>query len=936
MIFTVIFGLILTQAAFALFPRAEFAKPVNPVIRDCDRWDLLVVKFRENTGVRLRNGGFISRKNTDLSLLFQVLSEYPNTRYDRLFSRSETVYEEEKRTGELRTGRQLADLNLYYAFGPPDRQTAERLLIDLNKLDIVECAYPEPIPALPYVTTENRRLLPPSYVEYQDYLEASPIGVDVAAAWPEPGGKGENVQMIDVELAWRWTHIDLPEPFFQGGTPDPSVSYRNHGTAVLGIIAGIENEYGVTGIAPLTAVGGQAIDINAWPDNVGSYFDAASAALEPGDIWLIELHGPGPGGDYIAMEWWQANYDAIANSTALGRICVEAGGNGSANLDASIYEGKFDRTVRDSLAIMVGAGTPYDMIPEWFTNYGSRMDANGWGSGIYSTGYGDLYSSGGEDYYYTADFGGTSGASPMVVGVCCIAQSIYKELTGGNILDPLSLRTAITETGAPQPSPVTQYIGPRPNLAALLQHEIYDVEGVFMDYDIYPCNADINLLVRDPGASGSVTVLVHSTTEPAGETFVLNETDPGVFAAVAPLTDSASVPGDGYVSVSHGDTVTADYAPLSDTVSADIDCIAPVISAVTVSHVSDNSFTVTWTTDEPATSMVQYGETSPVVIVQDTSFQTEHAVTVEDLEGCTGYVFLVSSSDSAGNTAVDDNSGSYYPVTTWERILYLDEPMDTDPGWTYEQLWAWGQPTGQGGQYGNPDPDSGYTGNNVVGYNLNGDYPNNMSGTAWMTTDAFDCSGTSSVLLEFQCWLGVEQSIYDRAFLEVSNNNGGTWETIWENSTTLEGGEWELWAFDISDQAAGYSQVRIRWGMGPTDSAWQYCGWNIDDVQVFILQPCGEPTPTPTSTPVPTNTPTPTHTSPTPTPDCINNGDVNFDGVISAGDAQLAFQIALGQHTPTYEEECAADCNGNGVVSAGDAQQIFLAALGSGSCVDPL
>ena len=26
--------------------------------------------------------------------------------------------------------------------------------------------------------------------------------------------------------------------------------------------------------------------------------------------------------------------------------------------------------------------------------------------------------------------------------------------------------------------------------------------------------------------------------------------------------------------------------------------------------------------------------------------------------------------------------------------------MDTDPGWTYDALWAFGQPTGQGGQYG--------------------------------------------------------------------------------------------------------------------------------------------------------------------------------------------------------------------------------------------
>jgi subtilisin family serine protease len=76
--------------------------------------------------------------------------------------------------------------------------------------------------------------------------------------------------------------------------------------------------------------------------------------------------------------------------------------------------------------------------------------------------------------------------------------------------------------------------------------------------------------------------------------------------------------------------------------------------------------------------------------------------------------------------------------------------------------------------------------------------------------------------------------------------------------------------------------------------------------------------------------------TPTPTQPCINNGDVNFDGVVTAGDSQQAFYIALGMYTPTYEEECAADCNGDSLVTAGDSQKIFFTALGQDSCVDPL
>ncbi len=83
-------------------------------------------------------------------------------------------------------------------------------------------------------------------------------------------------------------------------------------------------------------------------------------------------------------------------------------------------------------------------------------------------------------------------------------------------------------------------------------------------------------------------------------------------------------------------------------------------------------------------------------------------------------------------------------------------------------------------------------------------------------------------------------------------------------------------------------------------------------------------------TALPTATPTPTNT-----PQCIHSGDVNFDGTLTAGDAQLAFNITMGTYTPSPEEACAADCNGDETVTAGDAQQIFGCAFG-GSCADPL
>ena len=948
-IFAIISG-VLAHASGTLVPRAEFSKPEHIEIRDVDRWDLLVVKFREGTGVRLRDDRFVSYANADLSSIEQLLKAYPETRLARLFSRPEADYELERRTGEARTGRQLADLNLYYAFGPSDRETAQKLVNDLNQLDIIECVYPEPIPELAFMPSESR-LMPPSYVEFQDYLGTSPVGVDAEAAWPLPGGRGQNVKMIDVELGWAWTHIDLPEPFFEGGNPSPSQSYRDHGTAVVGIIAGIDNEYGITGISPETAVGGQAISIGNYPDNVGMYFDQASAALEPGDVWLIELHAPGPDGKYIAMEWWQANYDAIANSTAQGRICVQAGGNGQADFDSPLYEGKFDRNVRDSLAIMVGAGTPYQMQPEWFTNYGSRMDANGWGSQIYTTGYGDLYNQGGEDYYFTYSFGGTSGASPMVVGVACIAQSIYKELTGGAVLDPLTLRTAITETGAPQPDPVTQYIGPRPNLADLIEHEIFEVEGIYMDRSQYTCDAQVELLVRDPNAQGTVTAVLSSATEPGGETVILDETEPGIFTALVSLTTDPPVPGDGQVSVTHGDLLTAEYSPLDSEATADVDCVAPIISDVDVSTITDLSFTVTWTTDKPANSMIHYGEGTPDQTVIRTTLVTEHNVVVDNLDEGTHYVFSVASEDTAGNIALDDNDGNFYGVTT----LYT----------------LWNQPASPSspGRFANQDfPDfsdyNTYIADDFVNtetwlitqifvpgelYN-NGTSLMNASSLHWMiyADDAGFPAGDPSGGGNPPFW-SLELTPSDIK-VDLTHGIGGLSDTTLTLETPVElpAGTWWLIFYPTMNFTPHGQYARISsdtenlevaklinpggaFGYGTGWQNWTVTGVTQHDVAFRIggaLPGAATPTPFPTHTPSPP--------TPTPTPDCIHHGDVNMDGVVTAEDAQIAFQIALNIYSPTYEEECAADCNGDGVVTAADAQQIFLTALGADTCFDEL
>jgi hypothetical protein len=190
-------------------------------------------------------------------------------------------------------------------------------------------------------------------------------------------------------------------------------------------------------------------------------------------------------------------------------------------------------------------------------------------------------------------------------------------------------------------------------------------------------------------------------------------------------------------------------------------------------------------------------------------------------------VNFINTTDGAGDTTREVRLTVGVPAVVYEWTL------DTDPGWTTTGLWAWGQPTGGGGQYGGPDPTGGYTGANVYGYNLNGDYENNLP-ERHLTSTAIDCSGLSGVTLKFQRWLGVEQPLWDHAYVRVSNN-GSSWTTIWENAVEVTDSSWTLQEFDISAVADDMPTVYLRWTLGTTDTAWQYCGWNIDDIQLVAV-----------------------------------------------------------------------------------------------------
>ena len=168
-------------------------------------------------------------------------------------------------------------------------------------------------------------------------------------------------------------------------------------------------------------------------------------------------------------------------------------------------------------------------------------------------------------------------------------------------------------------------------------------------------------------------------------------------------------------------------------------------------------------------------------------------------------------------------------VTVMQNAIYWAD-MDTDPNWLLDAGWAWGAPTGAGSWNG--DPDSGYTGENVIGYELEGDYNDNMTETLYATTGAINCEGHKNIRLSFRRWLGVE-SPYDYADVQVSND-GTNWLDMWTTGLSHVSDEaWQSVDYAVLPSIGdGQAMVYFRWGIGPTDESVTYPGLNIDDVQV--------------------------------------------------------------------------------------------------------
>lgn len=430
----------------------------------CDR---LCVKVIAEVDVECENGVLRSRTGHDLEQLTALLegcrlepavATVPRRLLDEWHARAQQG-PPQRRPGHL---------GHWLYVTTRDAEHAERLLPRLAAEPLVEHAYRAPVFELPGAAQGNDPPPPtPSFRHLQFYLDASPTGLGVRRAQGVLGARGQRLQVRMVELDWILDHEDIGQLVagnFLGGLPLQDLGRANHGLAGSSLLVADRNEWGLTGIVDEARIRFVPIEGNGVP---GALLLAA-ADCQPGDVLMMVIQlrlGQLGSDDWVPIEYLQLEFDAVATVTGNGRIVVSSAANGYRSLDDPRHLRRFDRSFRDSGAILVAATDGDRLARASFSNYGSRVDANGWGENVVSAGYGTLfYGANDPRQAYTAGYSGTSAATPLLCGVVAALQSAARQQLARD-LSAAEIVALLQQHGTQIPGS----IGRRPDLLAMFR-----------------------------------------------------------------------------------------------------------------------------------------------------------------------------------------------------------------------------------------------------------------------------------------------------------------------------------------------------------------------------------------------------------------------------------------------------------------------------------
>jgi lysophospholipase L1-like esterase len=145
-------------------------------------------------------------------------------------------------------------------------------------------------------------------------------------------------------------------------------------------------------------------------------------------------------------------------------------------------------------------------------------------------------------------------------------------------------------------------------------------------------------------------------------------------------------------------TAPADGLSESPHIVPTVDTTPPVISAITVASLTGSTTTVTWVTDEPATSQIEYGTTTSYGQLSplDPTVVPGHSVRLEGLSPGILYHYRIRTSDGQDNLALSEDRTLTSPasdqptseVANGQVVIEAEHPDSNVPrggqGWTFE------------------------------------------------------------------------------------------------------------------------------------------------------------------------------------------------------------------------------------------------------------
>ncbi len=381
------------------------------------------------------------------------------------------------------------------------------------------------------------------------------------------------------------------------------------------------------------------------------------------------------------------------------------------------------------------------------------------------------------------------------------------------------------------------------------------------DLDVTP-SADTAVVTVDSSGGGPTATVTLAETGPST----------GQFRAEALLDPSGSDAGSPRAVA--GDILTLRYEDADDGLGGSASrvsqievaaCAPPVLRSLTASQSGSSTVTLSWITDQPATSHVTLTPdppgSAPALSTSSPDLVTSHRLTLRGLVPCTSYRV---SATSTGVTGISGTDGLEPPLgveTIRSLVLFHDDMEGPDPGWSVSgtvQEWQRGIP--------HDDPGAAFSGQNVWGTDLGGPYDAGTDAT--LTTPPIDLRSVTSARLTFWHWYDVfgnesPNSLDDAAWVEVQLPSGTPVyiEPIggYPDASDQEAGrpltlgkpvyagiseDWEHAEFDLTPFTGQIIRLRFRLWNDQVElliNGRTGAGWTIDDVEVAAPRFCSPP-----------------------------------------------------------------------------------------------